>query len=212
MTSIRQKILDAAKSYLKDHSLAGAQINELCQRAEVSRTSFYREFKNLDDLFSAVITSLWTKILSDIIDAASNITSPEERLFYFAKQVALTAQSRDFIPYDEQSIRQAIQLLYREDTRGLSAFSDAIGPFITGCQQDGGLRSDIRTEEISDWLLRQMWLLMTIPLTSVYKDAPLDRYIQIFIVDALRPMTTSASNSDDVHKKLDHILDKLRYL
>jgi len=212
MSNIRQKILDAAEVYLKDHSLDGAQISELCQLAGVSRTSFYREFKNLDDLFSCLISSLWTATLSGIIETSSKIAAPQERLFHFTKQVALVAQSREYLPWSEQSISQAIQLLYSEDGQGLSAFTQVIAPFITGCQQDGGLRTDIRTEEISDWLLRQMWVLMSIPLTSIFDGDPLDRYIQIFIVDALRPTNTNASGDSDINQKLDLILDKLRYL
>lgn len=212
MSNIRQKILDAAEVYLKDHSLDGAQISELCQLAGVSRTSFYREFKNLDDLFSCLISSLWTATLSGIIETSSKIAAPQERLFHFAKQVALVAQSREYLPWNEQSISQAIQLLYSRDGQGLSAFTKVIAPFITGCQQDGGLRTDIRTEEISDWLLRQMWVLMSIPLTSIFDSDPLDRYIQIFIVDALRPTNTNVSGDSDINQKLDQILDKLRYL
>lgn len=212
MRNIRQKILDAAEIYLKDHSLEGAQINELCQLAGVSRTSFYREFKNLDDLFSCLISTLWTATLSEIIGASSTIASPQERLFHFSKQIALVAQSREYLPWNEQSISQAIQLLYSKDGQGLSAFTNVIAPFITGCQQDGGLRTDIRTEEISDWLLRQIWVLMSLPPTSIFNGDPLDRYIQIFIVDAMRPIDASTSGGGDVNQKLDQILDKLRYL
>ena len=136
MSNIRQKILDAAEVYLKDHSLDGAQISELCQLAGVSRTSFYREFKNLDDLFSCLISSLWTATLSGIIETSSKIAAPQERLFHFTKQVALVAQSREYLPWSEQSISQAIQLLYSEDGQGLSAFTQVIAPFITGCQHN----------------------------------------------------------------------------
>lgn len=212
MRNIRQKILDAAEIYLKNHSLEGAQINELCQLAGVSRTSFYREFKNLDDLFSCLISTLWTATLSEIIETSSTIASPQERLFHFSKQIALVAQSREYLPWNEQSISQAIQLLYSKDGQGLSAFTNVIAPFITGCQQDGGLRTDIRTEEISDWLLRQIWVLMSLPPTSIFNGDPLDRYIQIFIVDAMRAIDASTSGGSDVNQKLDQILDKLRYL
>ena len=53
---------------------------------------------------------------------------------------------------------------------------------------------------------------MSIPLTSIFDGDPLDRYIQIFIVDALRPTNTNASGDSDINQKLDLILDKLRYL
>ncbi|NKI17528.1 TetR/AcrR family transcriptional regulator [Spongiibacter sp. KMU-166] len=212
MSSIRQKILDTATDYLREHTLAEAQINELCQLAEVSRTSFYREFKNLDDLFTCVVTQLWTERLRAIISESEQATCPRKRLFHFAKQLASTAQSRDYLPRDEASIGQAIHLLYREDSRAPAAFTDITQPFIATCQRDGGVRQDIPAEEVADWILRQMWVLVSIPLTPKPDAGALGRYLQLFIVDALRPLQDDSTQDDTVHHKLDAILDKLRYL
>ena len=212
MSSLRIKILATAEHYLKNHSLADAQINALCQSAGVSRTSFYREFKNLDDMFSCLVASMWVNILKDIIADVEAIEAPEQRLFEFSKQVASIAQSRRYLPWDEKNITHAVKLMHKEDGKGLAAILGVVSPFMLRCQQQGGLRQDLHSDEIADWILRQMWTLMSIPLPPSVANEPLDRYIQIFIVDALRPNTTTAAKADDINTKLDQILDKLRYL
>jgi AcrR family transcriptional regulator len=212
MSSLRIKILATAEQYLKSHSLADAQINALCQAAGVSRTSFYREFKNLDDMFSCLVASMWTNILKDIIADVEAIEAPEQRLFEFSKQVANIAQSRLYLPWDEENITHAVKLMHKDDSKGLAAILGVVSPFILHCQQQGGLRQDLHSDEIADWILRQMWMLMSIPLSPTFASEPLDRYIQIFIVDALRPSTAAVAKTDDINTKLDQILDKLRYL
>ncbi|QQD17311.1 TetR/AcrR family transcriptional regulator [Spongiibacter nanhainus] len=209
MSNIREKILKAANTSLEERDLAELQINELCQLANVSRTSFYREFKNLDDLGAALATQIGKDILREAAQAADTLTDPRERLFQFIRRVATDSQSHRFLRW-EKSL--ATKLIQRENGLGLAVFFDVLGPVITRCQQDGALRGDLRTEEIADWLLRQWWLLSNLPLRNSAGREALDRYIQVFIVDALRPADASGSGSEDVHNKLDQILDKLRYL
>jgi AcrR family transcriptional regulator len=212
MSSLRVKILDAAIEYLTSHNLADAQINALCQTAGISRTSFYREFKNLDDMFSCLIITMWSQLLHDIIAEVEPIEAPDQRLFEFTKKVASTAQSQSYLAWDEKNVTQAVKLLYKEDGVGLTAIIRVVSPFILRCQQQNGLRQDLHSDEVADWILRQMWMLISIPLTIIFKDESLDRYIQVFIVEALRPNTAPAAKTDNIDNKLDQILDKLRYL
>jgi len=61
----RKTLVEAAAAVIAEHGFDRASIEAICTRANLSRGSFYGNFKSREDLFLAVMDSQWTPIEAD---------------------------------------------------------------------------------------------------------------------------------------------------
>ena len=147
MKSARERILDAAQALLlrPGKSLQTISVNEIIKEADVSRQSFYRHFKDTDDLFFQVYNELFF--------ARTDQHLSETGSFLKANRVLLE-QIKEQLPLCRELFRQSYyqnMFMNRFHEECLTGMLDILG------------RSQL-TEELQ--ILVEMWLYGTDYLLS----------------------------------------------
>ena len=72
--SVKSKLISSLLALLRTYSYLDISVSKLCEKAEVSRVSFYRNFKTFDDLYNAVIDSVFGQLAGSIPNLFNNPT------------------------------------------------------------------------------------------------------------------------------------------
>lgn len=214
MTALRERILKAAKQQFRHAGGRGLRVHDICESAGVSRTSFYREFRNTDDVVAALAVRRWSQALGEALAHAKMRDSAAERwssfIFDMARRTA--AEPEQFAAGD--GMIHVIGLMYRDDGAHLREIIDVIRPCIEASQREGTIRTDVSIEDIADWLLRQIWSLASVPFPSQPgaedADAQLHRHIQHFILPGLLRPQHDAVLPQQVLAEIDKLGQALR--
>ena len=75
--SVKSKLISSLLALLRTYSYLDISVSKLCEKAEVSRVSFYRNFKTFDDLYNAVIDLVFGKLAGSIPNLFNNPTREE---------------------------------------------------------------------------------------------------------------------------------------
>jgi TetR/AcrR family transcriptional repressor of nem operon len=93
-----RRLMDAALALMWEESYGSVTIDDICQRADVKKGSFYYFFKSKSELAVAALEDLWKEQWKPMLDACfSSSTDPLERLrnyfaTIYAKQVETKAR------------------------------------------------------------------------------------------------------------------------
>ena len=74
----RKKLENALLFYLKQESLNEIKVSLLCEKADVSRATFYNNFDSVQDVFKAYLIDLSAPLKADIKKATDSDSSREE--------------------------------------------------------------------------------------------------------------------------------------
>jgi TetR/AcrR family acrAB operon transcriptional repressor len=79
----REAILDAGLEVFAKRGFAGAQLEEIAKRAEVTRGAFYHHFKDKAELYGAVLKERWGAAMDPITAHLASSAAPAQRLRSF---------------------------------------------------------------------------------------------------------------------------------
>lgn len=187
MSKAQDKILDAARRCFREQGILQTNVLDIVNAAGVGRTTFYRQFRDLDD----ILVTLAARILTDSLPA---LTGELESTAGNARQ-----RWRDFIAaivqiglrgsedplHAEVTYLRVIRLFYGNYGDKLRLLVEALAPLIDRAKTRGELRTDIASERIAEWLLRQAWALTSLPLSGRWQHSELDDYIDTFLLPSL---------------------------
>lgn len=90
---LANKLLAAAEETFINHGLVNSTIDEICAKAKVSKPTFYKLFKDKDELFigyaqykTALVVDDLEKIASQVVDLKSFVAQAEVYLKYMARE------------------------------------------------------------------------------------------------------------------------------
>ena len=107
----RKALIDAAAAVIGEKGFDRASLEEIAARAGMSRGAVYGNFKDKDELFLAVVGSLWKPILPPLKPGASL----KEQMRTLGKAVAEAARARQ--PYAAAAAAFQLYALTHEEVR-----------------------------------------------------------------------------------------------
>ena len=190
MATVRERILHVAQIAIENGQFDGTQVQMLCEQAKVSRTSFYREFRNVDDVIATLAISRWRRSLEKMIGKFQESQPDQEGWRLFFLEWASKSQGESEQLSAGGGVIQIVRLMYQGDGRYLTEITDVLNPVFEQGQSAGIIRTDVRPEYLSDWLLRQIWSLTSIPFPVCHTQQQLEQYFDSFIFPTLMSPTS----------------------
>lgn len=79
----REAILDAGLHVFAERGFAGAQLEDIARRADVTRGAFYHHFTNKADLYLAILQERWDTVMAPLLQQLRGRRKPATRLHAF---------------------------------------------------------------------------------------------------------------------------------
>jgi len=145
-TSKRDNILDTAEDLFKQFGIKRIPVEEICQKAGVSKMTFYKYFKNKNDL----VKVLWTKMYDEgmkKIETIINMDIPfPEKVKHILKlkEESVARISHQFVHEYFNAYPELESFFADMYQKSLAFFIN----FFKNAQNEGHIRKDIRPEFI----------------------------------------------------------------
>jgi AcrR family transcriptional regulator len=150
MSKINKKllqILETAQRLLWKHGIRKITIEEVCYEAGVSKMTFYKHFKNKNELVKVIITRFFDssiKKMRDMIE--SHRTFPEKvSAMLSLKSEATDKMSKEFLDdFYHINDPELVKFMNEKKMQNIGAVMN----FFTEAQKNGDIRKDIKPEFI----------------------------------------------------------------
>lgn len=205
-TKTREQLIQAALECLEQGD-GNATAEDIAAKAGISRSSFYRYFKGMDELVTAIAVTWGKRNLKESLEISRRNDDTEFpwTLFIFSAVKNVYENPLRFLLEHENQAR-AVDLVYRTDPEVFAELTDIIQPALEQDQRQGLLNAAIDGYRLAEWLLRQVWCLSSAPPPGGWTDQALMECIRTFLIPALLPTTPAAVSGADMTGKLDRIL------
>lgn len=92
-TDLRERILDAAASVLREQGPRTRLITTIAERAQVSRPTLYRHFPERRDIYDSLLRLELERVIDEVANRAHNTSSPFEDYVQMVVDLVLQARS-----------------------------------------------------------------------------------------------------------------------
>lgn len=185
MATVRDRILASAAHCFQTRGAKQTRVQDICEQAAASRTSFYREFRNVDDVLANIAMQRWSDMLAHTVSKVEKISDAQQRWSNLIDHLAAVLREQPELKDQSDTLMHTISLMYTNDNHHLCEMGEIIRPLIERDQRNGVLRSDLSLLHIVDWLFRQAWALSSVPLPDKQPEALRSYYIDQFILPGL---------------------------
>lgn len=182
----RRRLLDAAESCFERYGVMKTTVEDVAAVARVSRATVYRYFEGRDELILGVLMREADRFLGRL---AKRLNSQPD----FATAVV------DGVQYTIDSVRKntKLALLFAPGVAGLTGSiagasealfkrtAEFLRPLLERARETGQLRANIDFDEASEWILRTVLSLLTVPGPVERSPAEQRRFLTTFLVPAL---------------------------
>jgi AcrR family transcriptional regulator len=173
----RSVIVAAARELFWKYGFRKVSVEEICQKAGISKMTFYRHFPNKTELAKRIFDKLFDDAYIRFIEILAEKSSPEEKLqkILMMKVEETTNISRDFLQ-DFYSMREP-ELAEYMNSRTQQAWQNVLEGF-KKAQADGTFRSDFKPEIM---LLMSNYFvnMMNDPAIMALYDSPQELLMEI---------------------------------
>ncbi|MEX2555391.1 MAG: TetR/AcrR family transcriptional regulator [Actinomycetota bacterium] len=184
----RDRLLDAAASCFERFGVLKTTVDDVATTAHVSRTTVYRYFRGgRDELILGVF-------MREVQELSGEIAAAMREESTFPEAVISS------IVFAVRSVRDGIHLrfLFSPETVGETAnivmtspafyalTSETLRPFFEDGQHRGEIRTDLKLEDTSEWLVRITLSLMTVNAPVERDDDQLRAFLREFLVPMFR--------------------------
>lgn len=159
----QQQLVDTAEGLFLKHGVRRVSVEEICQKAGVSRMTFYRYFANKMDLMQHI----WDQWVEDAYRQLEHIENmsvpfPEKLRLMQEYKLAMTAKmSTDFI-------EELLQMDFYVTTANV--WKQRVMQFLTDAQKRGDIRPEVRPEFMLAIIDKLAELVNDESLKSLYAD------------------------------------------
>lgn len=171
------QLLAAARDLFWKHGFRRISIEEVCQKADVSKMTFYRFFANKIELAKAVFDKEVTEGLQRFRDILAEDSTPDEKI---RRMLVMKVQGTDHIS------REFLQDFYADKELGLKDFieqktretwNEMLADF-TQAQERGIFRKDMKPEFLIYFSQKMTELITDEKLLSLY-NSPQDLVMEL---------------------------------
>lgn len=187
MSKARDRIVAAARQCIFAKGVAATSVQDISEMAQVARSSFYRHFRDIDDVLVALAIGIWTEQLVTLTGEVQTIATVRQRWTHYLARMVTTGsqlQTQDSL-FSEDHFVRLVRLFYRGPKRPIDDLVAVMTPLLETAQASGELRTDVSVEELAIWLLRQSWALCSAPPFGGWQAGGLTRYIETFVLPSL---------------------------
>lgn len=206
MSTTQEKILAAARQCLAARGVGQTSVLDIVAAAGISRTTFYRQFRDMDDILVTLAARLLTDRLHELARLLTQPALPAtERWRDFIAAVVRIRETEAGNPLNaDAEFHYVVRLFYGTYRDKLQQMVNSLEPLINAGKTAGELRTDVDSARIGEWLLRQSWALASLPMESHWPQDQLLEYITTFLLPALlRPNATD--NTARLSKEIDRL-------
>lgn len=203
---VRERIIAAAWAILEKKGVAGTNAEDIAAQVGLSRSSFYRYFKGVNEVITEIAVDRAKHNLANALKKSRPYASSESLWIYFvfyAVQDALKDPLHIF--FGEQNVLGAVDLIYQSNQEAFAQLTAIILPVLTEDQQRQQLQSSIPVELIAEWLLRQIWCLTSAPPPNGWTDASLLQCIRCFVVPGIMATQNKSLDPLRIVERLDRL-------
>lgn len=159
----REEIFLAGKKLFLEHNFLNVNIKDICNLAGISRVTFYKHFKTIDDLIFEVqieILNTMTQCIKERDDVKSNGKERLELILYSWVDYAKRCKSEmKFIIlfdlyYEEYDSNKELQEKYEEFI--IKESNNFIIPIISIGKEDGSLKNDLDSKKTGYYIFNTM--------------------------------------------------------
>lgn len=203
----------AAERCFLERGVRETTVEDILRESGVSRTTFYRNYPNIDAVALQVILKSGVDEHTKIIEKLKKDTPVPARLTQLLTEIILSATTRDWagVIFNDKNALTLARLFLESQTTGVRQLSDSLKPLLMEAREAGLTRPNMKWIEVAEWLLRCIWLLIVVPQPGGWKREDLHRYVATYIVPAViadQPTQTSKQIfSLDEQEKISQLLD-----
>ena len=184
----RAAIVRAARACIGAKGISGVAVEDILREAGVSRATLYRQFASLEAIFIHVTVTETQRLLRATIRQIEAEDAPPREKFT-ALFIALCRQigSDPFVGYLEESDSASIARtrMIVADPGEFRRLCSPLTRMLARHVQAGALRRDLEAEDMSEWLLRNVWSARTVAPMVGGRRVDLADYAARFIVPPL---------------------------
>jgi len=200
----RRTILDSAVTLYLSQGAENTKVSAIIRRARVSRTTFYRYFKDADDVLNQAVLRDFDALMADFEVQRYEHASLEEQIVeditWFVRQLRR---------------RPALKLLFANNSRQLyerideslaACFPAALAcsrPTFERAQRTGRLREGITLDRYVEWCTFIVMSLQTVNFPFVGNDFRLREMVKDFVAPSLVVEAGQAGPSEQPQEESD---------
>lgn len=209
----RDRILKAADACFRENGVRNTNVLEIVARAGVGRSTFYRNFRDLDEILVTLAVGVWTKHLPVLTRGLLMTSVPaRQRWRDFLVTLALIPRTSD--PenpiHGPDAFFHVIGQFYGAYPEKRQEVVTSLVPLIAAAAKRGELRDDTAPDRLAEWILRQGWALSSLPLPEWSKRRELEDYVETFVLESiLSPEQRGLVGADTDLTRLSRLVDRM---
>jgi AcrR family transcriptional regulator len=184
INGVRGSIVEAAVSCFGEYGVAKTTMEDIAQRAKVSRITVHRHFRTREALIQEVLAEKLRRFNARARKALEVRQSLEERILeYLTLSMSVGARDKSLMALlDAGSSGEAGEVVANSEVLRRSV-EELWRPFFEEARDRGELRPEISLEDASFWIMMMQYLLVQ-ALHNTHRGERLRRLILEFITPA----------------------------
>jgi TetR/AcrR family transcriptional regulator of autoinduction and epiphytic fitness len=135
------QIIDAAEAEFLEHGFAGASMDRISARAEVSKRTVYKHFESKENLFRELIDRHWAKCRAPLVVTYDPKRDIRDQLFELAEAEGRLLSSREIMLTTRLVMSEFLrQPELAEENNQKTDFTSALVKMLQDASDDGKLR------------------------------------------------------------------------
>ena len=182
----RRTILDAAVALYLSHGAENTTVSAIIKRAHLGRTTFYRYFKDADDVLNQALTRDFDALMADFDTQRHEYGDLEEQIvediIWFIRQLRRRPAIRVLFA------NNSAQLYERIDQSLSVCFKAALActrPAFERARWSGRLREGITVEKYVEWCMFVVMSLQTVNFPFAHNEFRLRQMLRDFMAPSL---------------------------
>jgi AcrR family transcriptional regulator len=179
-----ERILEAAEACIRHWGIRRVSMNDVARTAGCSRGSVYRYFPDRQALVHAVLERVSDRNIAaaePVVRAQPTMAAKVAEAAVFVRSLVENEKSLDLQEHPGEP--QLATLRLAEDPRIFGHWVEFWIPFLERARDEGEVRADLDLHQTSEWIMRILVSLVTVPSITIDLDDP--RQMRAFVEDHL---------------------------
>jgi len=183
-----ERILRAAEECVRRWGIRRVSMGDVALQAGVSRGSVYRYFTDRDALVQAVLERVAEVHVAEAEPAVRRQRTLAGKVAEAAVVVRNLAEDERSLGLHEHPGEPELATLRLASGRMFGRWVDFWIPFLEAARADGEVRADLDLRQASEWIMRILISLVTVPSATIALDDPkqVRRFIEDYLVRGFR--------------------------
>jgi len=188
----KEVIIEAGRACFAENGISKTSMENIAEAANVSRRTVYRYFDDKDHLILAILErealSMIARILPRVSSAKNIGEFIVEGMLEAIREIPLNPFLSRMLEPDSMGISSRIVMMA---DRLIELTVAAVAPEVEKAQASGVLRKSLAPEMLIDWVIRNLFSLLTIPSSTVRTEDQKRALLRSMLLPAILAETDS---------------------